>query len=142
MPEPKWAIVPLKGKYCRNCVDTLTSFRLRRYAILPMCREDFEQFMRNGDMDRTRDLMRKETKMSQRFSYVKYDDASVEKQETFKQLFEDIEEFAAANLPESRARSLLMTALEEAYMWTGKAIRDEQIARESQPEHTPERSAQ
>lgn len=80
--------------------------------------------------------------MSQRFSYVKYDDASVEKQETFKQLFEDIEEFAAANLPESRARSLLMTALEEAYMWTGKAIRDEQIARESQPEHTPERSAQ
>jgi len=142
MPEPKWGIVPLEGKYCRSCVDTLTRFRLRRYELLPMCREDLDQFLHNGDFDRTRDLMRKETKMSQRFSYVKYDEKSVEKQETFKRLFEDIEAYAVGNLPESRARSLLLTELENAYMWTGKAIRDEQIARDSQPEHVPERTTE
>lgn len=140
MPEPKWGVVPLKGKYCHSCVDTLTNFRLRRYEILPMCREDLDQLMHNGDFQRIRDLMRKETRMSQRFSYVKYDEASTEKQETFKHLFEDVEEFATANLPDSRAKSLLMTALEEAYMWTGKAIRDEQMERESKAEHVPERS--
>lgn len=67
--------------------------------------------------------------MSDRFSYVVFDDQSVEKQETFKHLFEDIEEYADQSLPESRAKSLLMTGLEVAYMWVGKAIRDEQIAR-------------
>jgi hypothetical protein len=77
--------------------------------------------------------------MSQRFSYVKYDVQSTDKQETFKQMFEDIEEYAEQNLEESRARSLLLTALEEAYMWTGKAIRDEQIKRGVAAEHAPER---
>ena len=80
--------------------------------------------------------------MSQRFTYVKYDDKSVELQETFKHFFEDIEEFAVANLPDSKARSFILARLEEAYMWTGKAIRDEQIARASKAEHVPERSAQ
>lgn len=77
--------------------------------------------------------------MSQRFSYVKYDEQSIQKQETFKQMFEAIEDYANLALTDSRPKSLLMTALEEAYMWTGKAIRDEQIARDSQTAHTPER---
>jgi len=77
--------------------------------------------------------------MSSRFDYVKYDEISVDKQETFKHFFEDIEAYAMDALPDSRARSLLLTALEEAYMWTGKAIRDDQIKRVASP-HVPERS--
>lgn len=77
--------------------------------------------------------------MSKRFSYVKYDSVSEHKQEVFKNKFADIEKFANEALPDSREKSLFLTALEEAYMWTGKAIRDQQIARDSQPEHVPER---
>lgn len=77
--------------------------------------------------------------MSQRFSYVKYDGDSTAIQETFKRMFEEIETYANAILPESRPRSLLMTALEEAYMWAGKAIRDRQIAAGNQTDHVPER---
>lgn len=61
-----------------------------------------------------------------RFSYVRYDAQSIQKQEAFKAMFESLEAFASVNLKPSRPLSLLMTALEEAYMWTGKAIRDEQ----------------
>ena len=32
-------------------------------------------------------------------------------------------------LDDSRYKALFMTELEIAYMWTGKAIRDEQVAR-------------
>lgn len=78
--------------------------------------------------------------MSKRFSYVKYDALSVSKQEDLKRMFEAIEDYAEHCLEDGRAKSLLMTALEEAYMWTGKAIRDEQIARNSQVEHVPERT--
>lgn len=76
--------------------------------------------------------------MNQRFSYVKYDEQSVRAQETIKSHFEILEALVDA-LPASREKSLCMTKLEEAYMWTGKAIRDAQIERGSQPEHVPER---
>jgi len=72
---------------------------------------------------------------SQRFSYVKYDVHSSVIQETFKQMFEAIEDYANQMLTDSRPKSLLMTALEEAYMWTGKAIRDEQVEREGAVKH-------
>jgi hypothetical protein len=65
--------------------------------------------------------------MSQRFSYVRYDSIRAAKQQKFKELFEAVEGYSET-LPDGRAKSLLLTALEEAYMWTGKAIRDEQIA--------------
>jgi len=65
--------------------------------------------------------------MSHRFSYVKYNDRSTEVQAKFKELFEAIETFADQSLSSGRYKSLLMTALEEAYMWTGKSIRDEQM---------------
>ncbi|TAJ75560.1 hypothetical protein EPO44_21890 [bacterium] len=77
---------------------------------------------------------------SGRFKYVKYDDISVTKQENLKRFFEQLEQLAQDSLPEGRAKSLVMTHLEIAYMWTGKAIRDEQIGRGLQVEHVPERS--
>lgn len=80
--------------------------------------------------------------MSQRFSYVKYDAESVRKQETLKAMFEAIESFCDKELKAGRATSLVYTKLEEAYMWTGKAIRDEQIANGSQVEHVAERTAE
>jgi len=81
--------------------------------------------------------------MSRRFDYVKYDSESTSLQETFKELFLDIEELAEQSFSkESRAKALLMTYLEIAYMWTGKAIRDQQIENDSQPDHVPERSDQ
>jgi hypothetical protein len=87
--------------------------------------------------------------MSQRFSYVKYDEESQKVQETLKSAFEMVEHLVSG-LPSSREKALCITALEEAYMWTGKAIRDHQIARYSMNqcaqkeakgfnEHRPER---
>lgn len=76
--------------------------------------------------------------MSQRFSYVKYDEESQTKQELLKKQFEVLEAMVDT-LTESRPKALCLTALEEAYMWTGKAIRDEQISRNSQTAHVPER---
>lgn len=74
-----------------------------------------------------------------RFDYVRYDEIAATKQEGFKNLFTELEKAAHDMLPDGRAKSLFLTALEEAYMWTGKAIRDDQIARNSQTAHVPER---
>ena len=75
------------------------------------------------------------------FDYVRYDEDSVTKQEAFKAKFEELEQMGIDLLPPGRARSLLSTKLEEAYMWTGKAIRDEQIARNN-ASHEPARTNQ
>jgi len=75
--------------------------------------------------------------MSDRFSYVKYDERSVKIQNDIKQVFEALEQLADIYLPNSRPKSLMITALEEAYMWAGKAIRDQQKetrGAEEQPE--------
>ncbi len=80
--------------------------------------------------------------MSQRFSYVKYDDKAVKDQQDIKALFEVLEETCNKRLERSRELSLVMTKLEEAYMWTGKAIRDAQIVRDGQYEEQVERSAE
>lgn len=75
-----------------------------------------------------------------RFNYVRYDAESQALQEEFKSSVEGLEKLAMEKLPEGRARALFLTSLEEAYMWTGKAIRDAQVARGGQPEHIAERS--
>lgn len=77
--------------------------------------------------------------MNGRFDYVKYDAIAIAKQEGFKQMVETLEKAADDMLPIGRAKPLFLTSLEEAYMWVGKAIRDEQIARNSQIAHIPER---
>lgn len=62
-----------------------------------------------------------------RFDYVRYDDEAVRQQNAFKQVFGGLDAMLGA-LPDGRAKSLALTKLEEAYMWVGKAIRDEQVA--------------
>jgi len=68
------------------------------------------------------------------FDYVKYDDVAAETQAGFKSCFEELEAAVNRNLKPGRASSLVKTKLEEAYMWVGKAIRDEQIVRNGSAE--------
>jgi hypothetical protein len=66
-----------------------------------------------------------------RFDYVQYDDVGKAKQADAKDLFTEVET-AINTLADGRSKSLALTKLEEAYMWVGKAIRDEQIVRSSE----------
>lgn len=75
-----------------------------------------------------------------RFDYVKYDEQSIKKQADLKALFEEVERLVEVSIPDGRAKSLVLTYLEIAYMWTGKAIRDEQIGRGVQVEDVPART--
>lgn len=67
-----------------------------------------------------------------RFDSVEYDNLAVEKQAEFKRQFVSLAKDVEVLLPNGRAKSLVYTKLEEAYMWVGKAIRDEQISRNPQ----------
>lgn len=62
------------------------------------------------------------------FDYVKYDDEAAKTQAVFKNRFEALYEMMDG-LPSGRSKSLAQTKLEEAYMWLGKAIRDDQLVR-------------
>jgi len=70
---------------------------------------------------------------------VKYDQEAIDKQERFKKAFEELEQMGIELLDAGRPQSLFLTALEEAYMWTGKGIRDEQIKRTPGTVHAAER---
>lgn len=61
-----------------------------------------------------------------RFDYVKYNETAQKLQEAFKEQFVTLADAVEA-LEDGRAKSLVLTKLEEAYMWIGKAIRDQQI---------------
>lgn len=67
--------------------------------------------------------------MANRFDYVEYDKLAVSQQSFFKEKFMSLEE-ATKHLISPRAKALVLTKLEEAYMWVGKAIRDDQIERD------------
>jgi hypothetical protein len=73
-----------------------------------------------------------------RFDYVKYDDLAIQTQDAFKGLVTTMEE-GIGLLQSPRAKALALTKLEEAYMWIGKAIRDDQIARNETAEFQEER---
>lgn len=64
-----------------------------------------------------------------RFDYVKYDDIALTQQTEIKEKMLDLEVFINTHLDSPRAKALILTKLEEAYAWCGKAIRDDQIAR-------------
>jgi len=65
-----------------------------------------------------------------RFDYVIYDPLAVEAQAQFKEAFINLETMVET-LRHGRAKALVLAKLEEAYMWVGKAIRDEQILRDT-----------
>lgn len=77
-------------------------------------------------------------KPSSRFSYVRYDEHRAKKQEAFKETFEMLEKLAEDLLMPGRSKALFLTGIEEAYMWAGKSIRDEQILANDAP-HEPAR---
>lgn len=68
-------------------------------------------------------------KTMSRFDYVKYDKKSIANQNIFKCIVEDLEAHIDALIDSPRAKALALTKLEEVYMWIGKGIRDDQIAR-------------
>lgn len=72
--------------------------------------------------------------MSNRFDYVKYDEKAISDQEQFKKQFQALESMVDFSLVSPRAKALVHTKLEEAYMWVGKAIRDDQIKRNGSAE--------
>ncbi len=65
-----------------------------------------------------------------RFDYVKYDSAAAVLQTAFKEKFQELETMISKVMP-GRSAALVLTALEEAYMWVGKALRDEQVVQRS-----------
>ena len=73
-----------------------------------------------------------------RFDYVKYDDQAVQQQSFYKEKFVELGN-CIESLSFGRAKSLALTALEETYMWVGKALRDEQILRDGDAELMEER---
>jgi hypothetical protein len=77
--------------------------------------------------------------MATRFDYVKYDKHGTEVQADFKKIFEDLEYEVTRHLKSPRAKALVFTKLEEAYMWIGKAVRDDQIERNGSAELLEER---
>ncbi len=64
-----------------------------------------------------------------RFAYVAYDAEASQKQAVFKAEVERLALLIESQLKPSRPSSLALTKLEEVYMWVGKAIRDEQVAK-------------
>lgn len=75
-----------------------------------------------------------------RFDYVKYDEQATNDQAYIKARFEQLESTVSNILHLGRAHSLMMARLEEAYMWCGKAIRDEQIVRNGAADTQEDRS--
>lgn len=61
--------------------------------------------------------------------YVKYDEHAAKVQAELKADFETIVARVSLRVKPGRAHSLFITKIEEAYMWLGKAIRDDQIER-------------
>lgn len=74
-----------------------------------------------------------------RFDYVKYDEKAIDQQNTIKTVTEALEMSINDLLISPRAKALALTKLEECYMWVGKAIRDDQIARNGSAELQEER---
>jgi hypothetical protein len=66
---------------------------------------------------------------SQRFDYIEYDLVSKLQSNKLREAVEELERRVLEMLKDSRPRSIALTKLEETYMWIGKALRDQQLAR-------------
>lgn len=42
----------LVGEYCGECTESLTRYTLAVGAIVPMCHEDLDTFLHNGDYEK------------------------------------------------------------------------------------------
>jgi hypothetical protein len=57
------AIEGLVGDYCPLCVASMRGWMIAVHSIIPMCREDLDKLLHNGDMQRiTKMLEAQETK--------------------------------------------------------------------------------
>lgn len=65
--------------------------------------------------------------MLKRFDSVLLNEQSAELHAEFKALFETLALDIKTRLDPSREKSLALTRLDEAYMWTGKAIETDQL---------------
>lgn len=74
-----------------------------------------------------------------RFDYVSYDSIAASEQSRAKEMVTSLETLIET-LHSPRARAFALTKLEECYMWIGKAIRDDQIARNGSAELQEERT--
>jgi hypothetical protein len=74
-----------------------------------------------------------------RFDYVKYDSEAEEIQRIFKESMINLESDMNQLLVSIRPKYLALAKLEEVYMWIGKAIRDDQLARSGTAELLEER---
>lgn len=72
-------------------------------------------------------------KPNNRFDYVAYDASAKSLQNDFKEAFTGLAQ-GIGILGNNRSTGLALTHLEECYMWVGKAIRDDQIARNEETE--------
>lgn len=72
--------------------------------------------------------------MSDKFKCIEYDAASLENLEVIQERFTSLAESIEHRLINSRTRALALTSLEEASMWIGKSIRDDQIERTEEQE--------
>ena len=75
-----------------------------------------------------------------RFDYVRYGTIATVDQQYFKDLVTRLESSIEKDLVSPQAKALALTKLEECYMWIGKAIRDDQIARDKKADLQEERS--
>lgn len=73
-----------------------------------------------------------------RFDYVKHDEKASYDQVAFKAKVEALERLITEDLKSPRAKALALTKLEECYMWIGKAIRDDLLARIENTQNTKE----
>lgn len=64
-----------------------------------------------------------------RFDSISWDDKAFDDQLLLKVYYQGIEQCVLSTTLPGRAQALALTALEESYMWCGKAIRDAQIER-------------
>jgi hypothetical protein len=69
-----------------------------------------------------------------RFDFVKYDEKASQLSNKYKEIFQNLESQLKADLGEGRSLSTALTKLEETFMWTGKAVRDDQITRNGSAE--------
>lgn len=74
-----------------------------------------------------------------RFDYTKYDEQANADQAAFKLDVTFLESRINASVQCPRSKVLALTKLEEVYMWIGKGIRNDQIARNGSAELQEER---